>query len=120
MAFLQLQLPTFHSTVFGHFVGVIKLTSGGRGLTKMAGSHDPDYDLQGTGERKELKKLLTPNVVTAFFAGVLLANFNKNLILGMLVGGMAGVFVEQQCPNQLPNVRESWEDLKRRWRNTKI
>lgn len=74
------------------------------------------YNSENTRERRELKKALTPNVVTAFFAGVLLANFNRNLILGVLVGGVAGVFVEQQYHNQVPNVREAWEDVKRRWR----
>ena len=76
----------------------------------------------GKGEdglsKKELEPLLQPSVVAAFFSGVVLANFNKNLLLGFTMGGIAGVYLQQTFPSQFPNVKEYWEKLKKQWKNT--
>ena len=68
--------------------------------------------------KKELEPLLQPNVIAAFLSGVALANFNKNLLLGFTMGGIAGVYLQQTFPSQFPNVKEYWEKLKRQWKNT--
>ena len=34
-------------------------------------------------------------MVTAFIAGIVLANSNKNLLLGYLLGGLTGTYIQQ-------------------------
>ena len=60
---------------------------------------------------------LQANVLGAFVAGVVLANFNKNLVLGLVIGTLAGAYAEQSLPGQFPNVRQFWYDLKQRWKD---
>ena len=60
----------------------------------------------------ELRPKLQTNVVSAFIAGVVLANFNKNLILGVVVDTLAGAYAEQTFPGYFPNMKQFWLDLK--------
>ena len=62
---------------------------------------------------------LQPNVIGAFVAGVVMANFNKNLLLGFVIGALAGSYAEQSLPGQLPDVRRFWFDLKQRWQDSR-
>ena len=68
--------------------------------------------------KRELEPLLQPSVVTAFLSGVVVANFNKNLLLGFTVGGIVGVYLQQTFPSQFPNVTEYWEKIKKQWKGT--
>ena len=66
----------------------------------------------------ELQPILQPTVLTAFIAGIALANFNKNLLMGFILGGLAGAYVQQSYPYQLPNVKTTWYRLKEKWRES--
>lgn len=70
------------------------------------------------GRGKMKKSVLSPNVVTAFLAGLLLGNFNINLVLGFLAGGIAATILEQNRPGSLPNVRDVWQGLRSKWRES--
>ena len=82
----------------------------------MASSNTNSESEEGSSQIAERPKLQT-NVVTAFVAGVALANFNKNLLLGFVIGALAGVYAEQSLPGQFPSVIRLWSDFKRRWRD---
>ena len=70
-------------------------------------------------DRRQLKSVLSPNVVTAFLAGLLMGNLNKNLVLGFLVGGIAATIFEQnRRTGNLPNVCDVWQNLRSKWRET--
>jgi hypothetical protein len=88
------------------------------------GSDDGDTALSQdkSGSRsndRELQPILQPAVLGAFIAGLALANFNRNLLMGFIVGCLGGTYVEQNYPNQLPNVMEAWNNLKRKWHETR-
>ncbi len=78
----------------------------------MASSNEENKDTTTIAERP----ILQTNVVGAFIAGVALANFNKNLLLGFVIGTLAGAYAQQTLPGQFPNVKEFWYDLKRKWK----
>eukprot|EP00794_Sanderia_malayensis_P007544 gene7544-8381_t len=52
----------------------------------------------------EGKKSFDWTFVKGFAAGVVISHVNKNLILGVLVGTIAGFYVEQNIKN-VPNIR---------------
>lgn len=66
----------------------------------------------------ERPKLQT-SLVGAFVAGVAVANFNKNLLLGFVIGALAGTYVEQTFPGQFPSVRQFWFDIKQKWKDSR-
>lgn len=70
-----------------------------------------------TNTKNDLEPLLQPNIITAFISGLLVANVNKNLLLGFTIGGLAGVYLQQTFPNQFPNVKQYWRELKDKWRD---
>ena len=72
----------------------------------------------GSNSVAERPKLQT-NTIGAFVAGIALANFNKNLLLGFVIGTIAGAYAEQTLPGQLPNVMQFWYDLKQKWQGSR-
>ena len=73
---------------------------------------------EGSNSVAERPKLQT-NTIGAFVAGIALANFNKNLLLGFVIGTIAGAYTEQTLPGQFPNVRQFWYDLKQKWQSSR-
>lgn len=62
----------------------------------------------------EDKPELQTGVLKAFVAGVVLANLSKNLLLGFVIGGLAGAYLQQNF-SRIPDLKTTWRDLKRRW-----
>lgn len=62
-------------------------------------------------ERPQLQK----SVVGAFIVGIALANFNKNLLLGFVIGSFGGIYAEQNWPDQFPDIKQMWLELKQKW-----
>ena len=83
-------------------------------------SEGKDKDVSSKLTTREIQEpLLQPAVVTAFIAGIVLANLNKNLLLGYLLGGLTGTYIQQTYPYHIPNVKDTWSDIKRKWSQTK-
>ena len=78
-------------------------------------SNMEDNSTDSENHSKDTRPVLQPSVVTAFIAGVVLANFNKNLLMGFVVGGLVGAYAEQSFPKQFPNIKHLWRDIKRKW-----
>ena len=70
-------------------------------------------DRNGTNGR-ELKPMVSPRVVQAFVAGLIVGNLNKALLLGFTIGAVGGAFIQQNFPG-VPDIVNTWKDLKKRW-----
>lgn len=66
------------------------------------------------GSDRDEKPELQTGVVKAFVAGVVLANLSKNLLLGTIVGSLAGAYIQQNFVG-LPDIKKTWKDFIRRW-----
>ena len=66
----------------------------------------------------EEKPELQTGVLKAFVAGVVLANLSKNLLLGFVVGGLGGAYLQQNF-SKIPDLKATWRDLKRRWEQSR-
>lgn len=78
-------------------------------------------DQGGGGEEsggERLKTVVSPSTVKAFVAGLVLGNINKGLLLGLTVGVLGGVFVQQSFGRSVPNMANTWKDFMKRWKNT--
>ena len=89
--------------------------SKGRGTLSRTRLTDGDDHSTGQDERKKLSVGMP--MVKAFFAGILVSHLNKNLILGFLIGGLVGVYAQQNLSG-VPDVAETWKDFKRRFRGS--
>ena len=74
-------------------------------------------DDHSTGQDDRKKLSVGFPMVKAFFAGVVVSHLNKNLILGFLLGGLVGVYAQQNLSG-VPNVVETWRDFKRRFKGS--
>ena len=72
----------------------------------------------GGGENKakdeRLRTVVEPATIKAFVAGLVIGNVNKGLLLGLTVGVLGGVYVQQNYPG-MPDVTNAWKDLIKRW-----
>lgn len=76
-----------------------------------------DGDDRSTGQDDKKKLTVGLPMVKAFFAGVVVSHLNKNLILGFVLGGLVGVYAQQNFSG-VPDVAETWRDFKRRFRGS--
>lgn len=77
-------------------------------------------DDQGGGDEERggderLRTAVSPTTIKAFVAGLVLGNINKGLLLGLTLGVLGGVFVQQNIG--VPNVAKTWNDFVKRWKN---
>ena len=73
------------------------------------------YVMPEVKEQREVPKpVLEPGVLKAFVAGLVIGNLNKQLMLGFVVGGLLGVYL-QQNQYDVPNVKDTWKDFIRKW-----
>ncbi len=70
-------------------------------------------------ENRRLKPVLEPGVIKAFVAGILVGNVNKGVLLGFAIGALAGMYVQQNFPGDVPDIVQSWKDLRQRWTNSR-
>lgn len=66
----------------------------------------------------EDKPELQTGVLKAFVAGVVLANLSKNLLLGFVIGGLGGAYLQQNF-SKIPDLKATWRDLRRRWEQSR-
>ena len=85
----------------------------------VSGTRVTDGDGQSSGN-SESKKPLTVGLpmVKGFIAGIVFSHLNKNLILGFLLGGLAGVYAQQNFSG-LPDVAETFRDFMRRFKGSR-
>ena len=50
--------------------------------------------------------------VQGFLTGFIFANFNKSLLVGFVIGSAAGIYLEQQIPENFPDLRRYFKDLR--------
>ncbi len=69
------------------------------------------------GKDARLKAVVAPATIKAFVAGLVIGNVNKGLLLGFGLGVLGGVLLQQNTAG-LPDVTNTWKDIKRRWNKT--
>ena len=76
----------------------------------------------GAGEKANSgppsKPMLDLGMIKAFLAGVVLANLNKGVLLGFVAGAIGGVYLQQNAAG-IPDVKETWRELIRRWNSSR-
>lgn len=63
------------------------------------------------------KERLSSSLLKGFAAGIIVSHINKTLVLGVLVGTAAGLYVEQNyksVPNVEKELKKFWEKVKPR------
>lgn len=88
-------------------------------ITRTYLSGGTNSDGKEVSDQIEKKKmLLDPASIKAFLAGVVVSHLSKNMVLGLIVGTLSGIFVQQNYPN-VPNVKNSWKDFLRRFKESR-
>ena len=73
-------------------------------------------DISDQVEKKKL--LFDPTVIKAFLAGVVISHLSKNLLVGVLVGTLSGIYVQQNVSG-VPSVTDSWKEFLKRFEDTR-
>ena len=73
-----------------------------------------DADDRNGANRRDLKPMVSPRVIQAFVVGLIVGNLNKALLLGFTVGALGGAFIQQTFPG-VPDIVNTWKDLRKRW-----
>lgn len=83
----------------------------------MADEEETNKRRQVEGQVNSRQELPT-GVLKGFLGGIVLASLSKNLLLGFIVGGVAGAYL-QQSYSGLPDLKETWRDVRGRWEQSR-
>ena len=70
--------------------------------------------MDNSPEDKKMRPVIEPSAIKAFVAGVVVGNINKGLLLGLAIGTVSGIYVQQNYPG-VPSVAGYWKILMDRW-----
>lgn len=70
------------------------------------------------GSSAQKKEVLGTSFLKGFAAGIIVSHINKTLVVGLLVGAAAGIYVEQNYKElRLPNVADEFRRLRDKLRS---
>ena len=67
-------------------------------------------DMPTSQQMEKKKTVFDPLVLKAFLAGVVLSHLSKNLVLGLAVGALSGVYIQQNYSG-VPHVASTWKEF---------
>ncbi len=70
--------------------------------------------MEDSPDDKKLRPAIEPSAIKAFVAGIIVGNINKGLLLGLSIGALAGIYVQQNYPG-VPSVSGQWRNLVEHW-----
>ena len=73
--------------------------------------------MAGEGDHSDQKKsIINPSFLKGLLAGVVISHINKALILGAMIGVASGIYLEQNNPKDLPDVKQKVAEIYQKFR----